>query len=815
VESLLVAGGGALLIVALLALLKLSRRGEDTPLGRKMDRELARAIESGRWEVAAVRATTLGEHETALDMFLRAQKPGRAAQLAHRIGRVREAAELYERADELELARAAYEDAGVRHKAQEIAAEIERRKARSTREPPTVADRAPAKDAAPASLSAASPNDRAEKRESAYREAALRAGPSDAAAQAHLRTMANDAAEAWLSVGDIRRAARVSADAGLVDQAVNLYVNVLGDASAAAALLDERGDHRRAAELFEAGGQKDRALASWVSWGAEAPDPLGNLQQVSRLGAEAPLTFLESVVERRPITEQTTDLHYRVALAMEEIGKVAAAVPVLEGISRLDAGFRDVVTRLDRARAANAELVRAAAAEAPRSASLILPSVTATSAKATLASAGIAPSAGELERVLDQAARAAAERAAELVKRGMTRAPRAGRSTIASPSARGALGPSLGPVLDVELRMAKDGPSVQQLNAMTGGRSADLGNIEVYWKLAFAFLAAGRWDDAREAFAAVEDASPGYREAWKAVDAIDAWRSSIDLAAATGAGLQASRYTVLGELGRGGMAVVYRARDEALGREVALKFLPDEMAQDQMFMSFFQREARAAASLNHPNIVTIYDVGMLDSRAFISMELVDGASLETVLDTRGPLPVLDVMRVAEQVLSALSYAHARNIVHRDIKPANVMRTQTGLVKLMDFGLAKQTDTRVKSTLVAGTPAYMAPEQMTGRDLDGRADLFALGATLYECLSGELPFEGYVRSAPPPPLREHNGAVPAALEAIVAKALAFEREDRYGSAEQMLEPLRTLLAATAELAARPDLRRSSRPPRVRA
>ena len=200
-----------------------------------------------------------------------------------------------------------------------------------------------------------------------------------------------------------------------------------------------------------------------------------------------------------------------------------------------------------------------------------------------------------------------------------------------------------------------------------------------------------------------------------------------------------ARYDIEGELGRGGMGVVYRARDRLLGRQVALKFLPEDLSADSKQGKLLRREARAAAQLSHPGIVTIYDIGRRGDREFIAMELVHGDSLETLLDERGKFSVLAGLEVMQPVLEAVAYAHGQRVVHRDLKPANIMRLSNGAIKVMDFGLAKLTGTTggKRTSFIAGTPAYMPPEQLTGIT-DERSDVFALGATFYELLTGELP-----------------------------------------------------------------------------
>ncbi len=247
------------------------------------------------------------------------------------------------------------------------------------------------------------------------------------------------------------------------------------------------------------------------------------------------------------------------------------------------------------------------------------------------------------------------------------------------------------------------------------------------------------------------------------------------------------RYTLGKQIGEGGMATVHKAFDQRLERDVALKLLPKSLAQSEEELLLFEQEAKAAATLNHPNIVTIYDYGILSHRPFICMELVDGATLEELLeytDNEG-FTLLSFFQVADGLLKALAFAHSYDFVHRDIKPANIMYTSQSFIKLMDFGIARQgsRSEKVESTFIAGTPRYMAPEQMKGRGVDHRSDLFAVGATLYEIATCRPAFEGLSReSLPPPPsyLREF----PPALEEILLWCLYADPNKRPQSAEEL-------------------------------
>src|SRR5580692_10377341 len=271
--------------------------------------------------------------------------------------------------------------------------------------------------------------------------------------------------------------------------------------------------------------------------------------------------------------------------------------------------------------------------------------------------------------------------------------------------------------------------------------------------------------------------------------------------------VKAGRYEILSELGRGAMGVVYRATDPVIGRPVAVKTirLSEEgtgLSRPEL-LSRFQTEARAAGLLTHPNIVVVYDAGEENGLYYITMELVEGKSLQNLMDFGHAFPASRILRIMEQTCNALQFAHERNIVHRDIKPANLMLTRDDTVKVTDFGTAKilQFGTVQQTTHVMGTPSYMSPEQVKGRPVDGRSDIFSLGVVLYELLTNEKPFPGQsittviykiVNEEPIPP-RQLNPAVHPGLNEIVLRALSKEPETRYQNCREMLEDLRSYRA----------------------
>ena len=271
------------------------------------------------------------------------------------------------------------------------------------------------------------------------------------------------------------------------------------------------------------------------------------------------------------------------------------------------------------------------------------------------------------------------------------------------------------------------------------------------------------------------------------------------------------RYTLLEVLGDGGMARVYLAHDNVLDREVALKILREQYADDEAFVERFRREAKSAASLNHSSIVQVYDQGRAeDGTYYIAMEYVPGGTLKERIVREGHLDHREAAGIAARVAEALESAHARGIVHRDIKPQNVLLTASGDAKVADFGIARaaSSKTMTETNLILGTSAYMSPEQVRGERVGPASDLYSLGVVLYEALTGEQPYraEDPIATAmkhldePPPHPGVANPAIPEGLDALVVKLLAKNPEDRYASAAALAEDLRRVRDGLAPLAA---------------
>lgn len=273
-------------------------------------------------------------------------------------------------------------------------------------------------------------------------------------------------------------------------------------------------------------------------------------------------------------------------------------------------------------------------------------------------------------------------------------------------------------------------------------------------------------------------------------------------------GRQLGPYKIVVPIGRGGMGVVYKAYQSNMNRHVALKILPSRFTSDPDFVKRFKQEAELIAQLEHAYIVPVFDFGEIEGNIYISMRLVEGGTLADRLKRREPLPIAQIRRVISQVGEALDYAHSQGVIHRDVKPNNILVDQRNNCLLTDFGIAKilaaSTHLTQEGTGTAGTPAYMSPEQILGRKLDGRTDVYSLGVVLFEMATGTIPFDADVPTAifvkhikdPLPTPRERNPQLPAPVEKVILKALEKQTNDRYATAGEMTKALRAATPATS-------------------
>ncbi len=344
--------------------------------------------------------------------------------------------------------------------------------------------------------------------------------------------------------------------------------------------------------------------------------------------------------------------------------------------------------------------------------------------------------------------------------------------------------------------------SITKFEQAAGSESMGRATVEAHYELGKALDDRKGFDRSIEIYEKIMSFDYHYRDVAdrlaKAREGLELQRTA-DPVPTSGANLQSKpgRYERIRELGRGGMGVVYLARDSVLEREVAYKVLPEGLRENPNALRNFLREAKAAAQLNHPNIVTVYDAGESEDGFYLAMELVNGTTLKEILQRRGPIAPGGVIYILKQMAEALSYAHSRRVVHRDVKTANTMWTTEKQVKIMDFGLAKlMEEVRQATTLVSGTPFYMSPEQTLGRNIDHRTDIYSLGVTLFELATGQLPFQKgnvpyhHVHTPPPDPLSV-KADLPPALGTIILRCLEKDPDQRFASAKEIIEEVERL------------------------
>ncbi len=359
--------------------------------------------------------------------------------------------------------------------------------------------------------------------------------------------------------------------------------------------------------------------------------------------------------------------------------------------------------------------------------------------------------------------------------------------------------------------------AITKLQQTIGDTELTRDSIDGYFKLAVIYQEDGKPRDAVEIFEKVMAFDYHYRDVEERLAETRALAAEEEPLGTTnqgrgdgaGAGTRTGgtpddgRYEIVGELGRGGMGIVYKVKDTVLDRMVAFKVLPQALTENPQAIANFMREAQAAAKLNHPNIVTVYDTGEQQGRYYIAMEYVEGTTLKEILRRRGAISPSGILHVLVQLCEALAYAHEKKVVHRDIKPANAMWTRDKTVKLMDFGLAKVVEeARNHTTVVAGTPYYMSPEQTLGKNIDHRTDIYSLGVAIFEMATGTVPFkEGnipyhHVHTAPPT-ICDIRPELPATLSSIVERCLEKDPGNRYQSASEILAEVRQSLAGSIE------------------
>ena len=353
-------------------------------------------------------------------------------------------------------------------------------------------------------------------------------------------------------------------------------------------------------------------------------------------------------------------------------------------------------------------------------------------------------------------------------------------------------------------------------NYLTGQR-VESGNKDYYYMLALAYEQTSKFPESRDILRKINSVDTTYRDVAERIATLSSQISLLSGATTgvlttavdreAGAAQHVSeqvgtRYRLEKELGRGGMGVVFRAHDTQLDRPVALKFIGELVDSSEEFRQRFIREAQAAAKINHPNVISVYDINATQGKAYIAMEFVDGGSLAGLYASEKVFPPKRAINLVGQATAALAAIHEAGIVHRDIKPDNIMIAKGGTVKLTDFGLARSADNRITRTGTAmGTPAYMSPEQVLGKEADARSDIYSMGLVLHQLLTGKIHFiegdvlERQLKEMPPAPSTQIEG-IPPELDAIVLRCLAKNPEERFASAREFLGQLQAVLTKLA-------------------
>lgn len=590
------------------------------------------------------------------------------------------------------------------------------------------------------------------------------------------------AALCYLALKEHRKAADVYRRMNRLAEAAH-YFQMAGDWSAAAECLENAGSEREAAELYERAGAPSKAAHLLRSLGDA--ENAARLFERSGLHAEAAAALLAARGKEPTVLRRAAGLFESAGDSRRAAECFAGASEWLRAAELFERNreFTLAAQAFERAqtfdRAAKAYEQAGALPEARRN---------FERAGDVLSAAQIALRLGyllEAGRGFYQIG--AYERAIETL------------SSVSTPSPQYRASSTLLGRIFIEkglLDRAKE-----KLQALGAEPPASKDDLEILSYLADAHERSGEVLRALSLLEQIADFDPDYGDIGERLERLQerAWGGS-----AEGTALKSERYDLRSEIGRGGMGVVHLAQDRELERPVAIKFLPPDLASQPAAVRMFRQEARAAAAMNHPNIVHVYDVTVIGNRPCIVMEYVQGKTARALMQEPGtrdrkPLSPRRVAEIARDICDALAYAHTQNVVHRDVKPSNIIVSDRGQAKLMDFGISKVLEAGVEGrTDAKGTPQYMPPEQILGKEVDGRTDLYALGISMFESLTGQRPFRGddvvdqqLHRDIPDP--RELNPDVPEALVEIVHRACRKRLAERYQSAREMADALSDFLA----------------------
>ncbi|MFB3819375.1 MAG: protein kinase [Candidatus Methylomirabilales bacterium] len=757
------AGGVALGILVLWAVgrLLLRPRGGRPPSRRGLARSARRAAWRGDHLDAGRLFEAAEEWEAAARAYEKAQAFSQAARLWEQQNRLAQAATLFEQANDLSRAAELYARLGVFAKAATLfqkagqdvrAAEALERAGELERAAALFAKYDAFERAGDLKSRLGQAGPAAELLERALAQRRVRAARGDEAAAEGLKLLARRAAEQHAAAGRPARAAAVLREYGLEEEAAERYCQA-GDWQAGLELLLRHRRFERAAEICRAQGLREQ----------------GHLVEGERAAAEGREADAGSAFEAAGLWWRAGEMYQRVG----DYGR-AAAMFARQGDEERAAEMHAAAGQPAEAAAALERLGRREEAAAYYRQAGALPQ-----AARALRDAGDLYGAAEL--LLEAKAD---EEAILLLQQVPPGSPKHLEALL-----------HLG---DLFLAQGLDGPAREQYEQALRIRGSGPTAVRAAYQLGVVRERQGDLAEALRCFEKVMAAHLDYRDVQARV--ADLRSRQAEAATMVVGPRPTARYRILKELGRGGMGIVYRAEDEVLQRTVAYKVLPDTIRQDAKAMEAFLQEARIAASLHHPNIVTVYDAGQTAEQAYIAMEFVEGRSLQEILDEQQLLPLPMALHILRQACLSLIHAHERQVVHRDVKPANMMITPGGAVKLTDFGLAAvATQAMGRVTSIRGTPFYMAPEQILGEPISAQSDQYSLGCTLYHLVTGRPPFvEGdvlyhHIHTAPASP-RDFVPGLPVWLDAIILRTLLKPPAKRFPSVAVLLKEVDRCLAA---------------------
>lgn len=740
-------------------------------MSRDVRARVKKAMDRQEFEAAGDLLALAGMHDEAAEVYVRAKSFARAARSYQAAGKVSQAIHCFKRAGDFEQSARLYADSGD-HRA--AAAEFvqagnpaaaaqqyekagdHQHAARHYRQVGALFEAARSYDAsgdprAAAECFAGYVDEVLQGRTlEAYAQAS-----ADEAQRAQVRHAARRAGEVWQQLGAWEEAAQAFVRAQLWAQAAECR-RQQANWSAAADLYLKAGEPLKAAEVLEEGGDAERA---------------------ARMRAEAALAQGDRLEAARMM--QAAGEVGRAAQLFEELGEFAQAAALLEQAGEFERAA-DLYARADKhgleARAAEQAGLLARAADAYRAAGDVESEIRLRTAQGDYFRAGRL--LFEHRRFVD----------------ALDMLDRIDSSAAIYPRALELAG-------DIYFAQGRYERAFSRFKSALGQREIDAAMLPLVYKMARALEEEKDFSGAMEHFGYVTGVDQAFEDAAARLQALRGKIRRSSLTTATGSGPFGAptatpgalprRYEIISEVARGGMGVVYKARDTVLGRIVAFKILGENLKDNQVAVKYFLREARAAAALSHPNIVTIYDAGEQDGEYYMAMEFVEGTTLKQLVQKKGALQENQVRYVLDYCCRALDYAHNKGVVHRDIKSGNVMLATDKSLKIMDFGLAKfLREYQNNHTQQVGTPFYMSPEQIIGKELDFRSDLYSLGCTIFECATGQVPFgKGdlsyhHLHTAPPRP-RELNPALSADIEAVILKLLAKNPDERFQSAREVL------------------------------